>query len=514
MKNWLVNLFKTYFVGYFPYVVVFLASLYNSADSDLGWHLKYGEYFFKNFSILRENIFSTEMAGYRWVNSSWATDILSYITFNWMGFMGLTILGGLVVTAIFFFFAKAAKLSFWEKAFIFPLILYLEEPLTVVSFRGHLLSLLAISILYYLFKLFEEGNKKSLFLIPLLFMLWSNFHGEFILGLGLLLGFIVFYIIRVFLLSSRAKSRDLLTRSSSHLREIPLRQLADRNDKCVSLVKVFIGSFLATLVNPFFISTYIESLRHFGNPFQKYIIEWLPFDTKSSLWWTFIVWGIVILLSLIILKIKKQLVSNLPYVGLLLILYGFSFWMRRYAWPMYFISIPVVVHFFRLLTPRDKKITYFLPSLTFILFYFFVTFIKFPSQRFQTMNWERYCKQYVNCSPESAEFLKKQKLKGDLLSFYNWGGFLIWNYPEIKPSIDGRMHLWRDEKGYSAFADYYPLEQNWKEVDKSKYDIVYMPPFKPIHKQMMKLVEEKKWKIVYQDEYATIFVRSGKKVTS
>lgn len=178
---------------------------------------------------------------------------------------------------------------------------------------------------------------------------------------------------------------------------------------------------------------------------------------------------------------------------------------------MYLISIPVVTHLFRYFTPENKKLNLILSSSAFILIYLYVSLVKFPSHQFQTMNWERYCQQYVKCSIESAEFLQKQKLEGNLLSFYNWGGWLIWNYPEIKPSIDGRMHLWLDKKGYSAFAEYYPLEQNWESVDGSKYDIVYMPPFKPIHKQMMQLVNEGKWKIIYQDKYAFIFVRNVKK---
>lgn len=94
-----------------------------------------------------------------------------------------------------------------------------------------------------------------------------------------------------------------------------------------------------------------------------------------------------------------------------------------------------------------------------------------------------------------------------MLTFYNWGGWLIANFPQIKPSIDGRMHLWRDEKGYSSFAEYYPYEQNWKSIDTSDYDIVYMTPEKPLYKQMVSLVKENKWISSYKDDYAAIFER-------
>lgn len=479
MRNWLINLLKTYFIDYLPYIVVFTFSLNNSSDSDLGWHLKYGEYFFRYGKILRENIFSTKMPNFEWINSSWATDLLTYFIFNRFGFLGLSVLGALIITLTFYFFAKVAKLSFWHQAFIFPVILYLEKPLTQVSFRGHLITLLFISILYYLFEKYKRGNRRILLFAVPLFTFWSNFHGEFILGLGLFAGLIVL-------------------------------QMYQRRD--FYLILIFFLSFLATLINPFVWHIYEESFKHFGNPLQQYIIEWLPLDTYSNLWWYLIAWSIVFLVSLVIIYKHKLIKEKLPYLGITAILLVFSFWMRRYAWPMYLTSIPIVVYLIDSFKPKNKLILISLPLIIFISYYFSNILINNPAYQLQVMSWDNYCYFYVKCSPKAAEYLINSNPKGKLLSFYNWGGWLIWKYPEIKPSIDGRMHLWRDHNGYSAFEEYYPYEQNWKEVDKSDYDIVFMPPTKPIHKQMMELVKQKKWGIAYQDKFATVFIRNGKAV--
>lgn len=474
MIDWLSQLFNNYFTRYLPYVVVFTSTLYNSSDSDLGWHLKYGEYFFRYAKILKENIFSTQMSGFQWFNSSWATDLLTYLTFNSFGFLGLSVLGALIITLTFYFFAKVAKLSFWHQAFVFPIILYLEEPLTAVSFRGHLLTLLFISFLYYIFEKYKNGNKRLLFAAIPLFIFWSNFHGEFILGLGLLAGLTA---LQMF------KKRDFY------------------------LILIFTLSLLATLINPFGWGIYEESFRHFGNPLQQYIIEWLPFDTFSPLWWNLIAWGFILSLSLIVIIRRKKFRENLPFLGITTLLLLFSFWIRRYAWPMYLTSIPLVTYLFDSIRPKNKLILISLPLVIFIFYYFLIIFIKNPAYQLQVMSWDNYCYFYVKCSPKAAEYLLNNKPKGKLLSFYNWGGWLISQYPEVKPSIDGRMHLWQDENGYSAFEEYYPYEQNWKEVDKSDYDLVFMPPTKPIHKQMMELVGQKKWQILYQDKYASIFLR-------
>src|SRR3990167_1201022 len=153
------------------YSTVFLASLFHPSDPDLGWYLKYGEYFFKNHTILRENIFSSQMTDFRWVNHSWGTDLISYFTFSNFGFLGLSILGALVITATFYFFAKSAKLNLFEKALIFPILLYFLSPLNSVSFRGQLLSLLFLGILVCILtkasnSLKDEKTPSIIYMLP------------------------------------------------------------------------------------------------------------------------------------------------------------------------------------------------------------------------------------------------------------------------------------------------------------------------------------------------------------
>ena len=125
------------------------------------------------------------------------------------------------------------------------------------------------------------------------------------------------------------------------------------------------------------------------------------------------------------------------------------------------------------------------------------------------MSWKTFC-ELRRCSEKSVEYLIENGLsKKKLFTLYDWGGWLIWNYPEIKPTIDGRMHLWRDENGYSAFAEYYPLEQNWSgyEIDDTEYNVVFISTRKSIYKKMLQLVDNGKWKLRYRDDDAAIFER-------
>src|SRR5579872_1531436 len=144
------------FLPILPYLIVFIYSLYQPSDPDLGWHLKYGEYFWQHGTVLRNNTFSTMMPDFHWANTSWLTDIIGYPIFHLGGLFGLSIAGASVVTITFYFFAKAFKLSLWQQTLVFPFVLYLEDPVNAISFRGQQIALLCAGVLFYLISRYEE----------------------------------------------------------------------------------------------------------------------------------------------------------------------------------------------------------------------------------------------------------------------------------------------------------------------------------------------------------------------
>src|SRR3990167_8211202 len=164
---------KKYIEIFLPFIFVFLASLFRPYDGDLGWHLNYGEYFFSHFALLKDNTFSTMMADFKWANTSWLTDLISYFVFENLGFLGLTLLGALVVTLTFFFFSKAFKLDYFEKALIFPIIAYFEIPAIQASFRGQLASIFLLGVLFYIVEKYQQEKSRIIYLAIPLFLLWA-----------------------------------------------------------------------------------------------------------------------------------------------------------------------------------------------------------------------------------------------------------------------------------------------------------------------------------------------------
>jgi hypothetical protein len=272
---------------------------------------------------------------------------------------------------------------------------------------------------------------------------------------------------------------------------------------------VFFLAIVSTLINPFGIGIYIETFRHFGNPMQDSITEWEPIPLFSDFWWLHMGMGVLVFFGILRVYATGEPKENIPSIFFAGMFFILSLWARRYAWPAYYIVLPLLSPLARSVKPGKKTSQLFGAIALLTATCVFVLIVKFPFSDILDYSWDRYCQRdNVACSPRSADFLLRHHLTQDLFSDYDWGGWLIWNYPDIKPTIDGRMAFWEDEDGYSGYKEYLRLEQNVSDIDRSEYAVVYMSPKKPIYKRMEQLVKEGKWELVYHDSYAGIFVRT------
>lgn len=465
-----------------PYVFVFVASLYHPRDPDLGWHLRYGEYFFTHREILRANTFSQLMPDFLWVNSSWMTDLISFAAYQWAGFLGLATLSALVVTMTAFLFARWAKLTWWDEVLLFPPLVFFIEPLISVSFRGQLISLLFLGILFFLIRLYKDGKQVALlFTIPL-FALWSNLHGQFFMGLVLFAAWIG---VRIILDLWADRTRQNIQTSTF-------------------LIVVLLVSFVACLINPFGIGIYKQALIHIRNPDLKFVAEYLPIDERSNIWQNHILLTGILVLGTAYLVFLDSWKRSIPEMAILTLLYGLSFLVRRYAWPFYLFSLYLLAPIASQLSPPNHRLRHIAGSVIGVTILGFMLLLKTPLTQFSSMSWDSYCA-LANCSAPAALALLSAYKGERLLTTYDFGGWLIWSYRDIQPTIDGRMHLWRDEKGYSAFAYYYPIEQNLKDINGTEYEMAFVSVRKPIFNRLEQLVTGGLWERLYKDEVAALF---------
>ena len=120
------------------------------------------------------------------------------------------------------------------------------------------------------------------------------------------------------------------------------------------------------------------------------------------------------------------------------------------------------------------------------------------------MSWGNYCN-LARCSPKAAEMLVSLYRGEKLFTTYDFGGWFIWNYRDVKPTIDGRMHLWRDKSGFRVISYYWPIEQNLEDINKTDYNLAFVSVNKAVSDRLEELEEEGSWERLYRDDIAAIY---------
>jgi len=456
-------------------LTVFLFLLYPPTDSDLGWHLKYGEYFLQNKQILRQDIFSHTFQGYPWINHSWLFDILAYLSFAQLRFLGLSILGALIVFAALKTILKSVKASPLETLLSASIFIFFAKNSLEVGIRSQFLSWLGLSVLLFLLNKYKKGQAKALLFLPLLFLFWANFHGTFLLGLAVL---------GIFWLVEIAKSFR-----------------PDLSLACLTSATV-------TLLNPFGFHICQEAFKHFGSPLLQTVYEWKPVDLSAPTGIIFVIFaGIMITKALFD---KKE--DNTHQVAILTALLFLAFTKRRFVPLFVLASLPVFVQITRKATKLLKSewvesITY----MTVIIAFLYASFIRSPRLNLFSFSWNSFCldgPKPIGCSEEAVKFLKLNPPEGKMFNLYRWGGYLVWRLPEKKVFIDGRMHLWQKDsrKIIEDYGQIFEAKPGWEEK-LEKYDVswIFVPGLSPLH---LAVWHHPHWQQVYDDPFSVIFVRS------
>lgn len=162
--------------------ILFLAIFSFGFGFDYFWHVKAGEYIVTNLKIPYYDIFSWygKSNNLYWMSHEWLSEVILYgyrFIFKDLGPILFNISAYLFLIFILFKFNKE-KL---EKNKIFTFIWALIGVLVfsrVMLPRPHMISyiLLAFTI-YVLYDNFRNKDSKKIYFLPLISMLWANFHG-------------------------------------------------------------------------------------------------------------------------------------------------------------------------------------------------------------------------------------------------------------------------------------------------------------------------------------------------
>ncbi len=153
---------------------------------DVWWHLATGR-FIAAHGIPHTDPFSYTLAGQRWTAHEWLADLGLHGVHANAGLLGVVLARGLLVGAAFAGAYAIARLQAGPM-----LALGLLVPAAFASQRNwldrpQLASYLLVTLVLWLLERQRRRPGPSALFLPLLFALWVNLHGGFMLGLGMVL---------------------------------------------------------------------------------------------------------------------------------------------------------------------------------------------------------------------------------------------------------------------------------------------------------------------------------------
>ncbi len=159
-------------------------------DGDTGWHIRTGQWILANGRVPHKDIFSYTKPGDPWYAWEWLWDVC----FAWLyDHGGLAIVVAVNIVLISLTFALLFRLvqRHCENPFVAIAVTFLACSASSLHWlaRPHLVTMLFTVILLFVLNRDREARTRWLWALPVFFILWTNLHGGFLVGLIVIAGY-------------------------------------------------------------------------------------------------------------------------------------------------------------------------------------------------------------------------------------------------------------------------------------------------------------------------------------
>ena len=226
------------------------------ADRDLWGHVRFGQDKITSGGYISTDWYSYLTEGRRWFNHEWLSEVVMAAVYEVGGAYGLAALKAVIavgVVGFLFWWLLRDGLQPVRAALLVLLGLIALIP-TLGTFRPQLFTLVAFSVLVAVIRRAEEGDRRWLAALPLLFAIWVNLHGGVLAGIAVLGAWAVLYAVSV---EDRTRWRPAVS---------------------------FFASVLALGLNPNGFEHLLFLLRT-TTVDRPEIVEWRPVDLTSGVGW-------------------------------------------------------------------------------------------------------------------------------------------------------------------------------------------------------------------------------------
>ena len=476
-------------------------------DYDLWWQMTLGKYYLSHHTlIIDHSIFSWTPADTTWVYNTCLGSIVIYLAYSLMGGFGLWIFQWMIFLGVFlsfYIFLRLIRRRLDVTGITIIAAIGIASSLSCSYYKPELFSVLLFCWMIFIFFYVKLTRQTFLFyLYPLIFALWTNLHGAFILGFGL---FACFF-------TGELLNRIFLPEESFTIKEL------------TNLGAAIALSLVATLLNPYGINYLLsiynaitsEAYNITSTYIQAYVSLW-PYLKDMDISFFRLgqtAWIMTIMMffmgCLFLYELIKKRSCDFTLLILNIVLYWASMRATRasYLFPFgFFFSFFYLLHRLKL-----KNIPGRATLLSLLVFFFFLINISYFTFRYNTDN------KWFGASLDSfvpakeVSFLKKYRLEGPIFNDYVIGGYLIWDlYPDYKIFIDPRFMPFSKQvaSDYWSFTGNPVTSETLQRFNK-KY------PFKIaiIHYRELPLIFDflrtgGEWRLLYFEQNAAILIHKS-----
>ena len=459
------------------------------ADPDIWWHIRVGQWIIEHQAFPHNGIFSAFGATHPWAAYSWGFEVI-VATLNRLGLMGISlfvIVFDVTLVLLIFLVARFFSGSFWWAWFLSAVAVWAMDLNRVNVARPVSVSILLFTLeLVLIFRAQQTRNAKYLYWLPLFFLVWANFHIQFIYGLAL---------------------PGLLAAVTSVEHWVAGKWSADRGLtdephtlRPAVLWAIFAACFAATLVNPYTVGLYRVIFNYTQSSFAyNAIVEFRAPNFRQVPHYIQLLLLVAAFFAMGRRKIDPYKVALLTLTSLV------SFRSVRDVW---FACIPaavIIAYSVRRTDPETRDNSAFGMRLLHVGPVLAGALLVIVLSAADNGLSNRALLQTVqNSYPlDAVRFIQEHHFSGPLYNNFNWGGFLIGSLPDYPVSIDGRTDLYGDDYFQQEIQTLMGRRTDDQALDRA--NLVLLPSNVPLSAM---LESSSRFRLVYADNMAKVFVRN------
>ena len=465
--------------GFLVYSLVMMVLLSISVllpllPNDFWPYLRIGEEILKNRSIPTTEFMTYTQFGHPAVYLFWLPSLIFLGLYNLGGILLIEIISALCIGG-FYTFLWLAMRELRANPLIAGIILFITALIGVNdwSTRPQIFTLPLFGLALLLVIKWQKLDNRFLWLLPVISMIWANFHASFI---------VLFFIL------------------------IPALLIGKGNRKRLLLITLF--SLFSTLINPYGIGLWSNLFAMVHNTsIINFSLEWQP-PTNSG-WQANLFFGILLLIP-VLTAFSKPRIYLLYWIWFL----GFG-WMalsavRYIAWFLPFEAILLIMLLNPIISRSQKRFNFFTNrkiNLVIGIALLLLPISLLPGIR--GLWWNQAPPLYNERTPVNATNWLKQnsQLPGELWSDFSYSTYLTYALPERKLFMTNRF----EDFPAQQLSDNRRIDEatyDWQTIlDKYKVNLI-MASTTSEPNLIQAALSSPNWREVYRDDQTVIFIRN------